>query len=83
MYANPRVKDNDPTGYKSRKATEVKDELGIRAMDFPRYSPDLNPMDFFLWEEVERRMAKNAPAGQDPRYREAVLSCNRRGRDAR
>ena len=44
---------------------EVKDGLGITALDFPRYSPDLNPMDFFLWEEVERRMAKNAPPGPE------------------
>ena len=31
---------------------------GIHALDFPKYSPDLNPMDFFLWAEVNRRMSK-------------------------
>ena len=28
----------------------------------PVYSPDLNPLDFSLWDEVERRVLKNAPA---------------------
>ena len=26
------------------------------------YSPDLNPLDFFLWDEIERRMVANALA---------------------
>lgn len=60
-----RSEDNDPSGYKSKKALDAKDSLGITALDFPRYSPDLNPMDFFLWEEVERRMAKSAPPAPD------------------
>lgn len=57
------VEDNDPTGYKSNKAIEAKGHLGIRAMQFPKYSPDLNPLDFYLWDAVERRMrqAKTAP----------------------
>ena len=24
----------------------------------PRYSPDLNPLDYFLWPEIEHRMVK-------------------------
>ena len=24
--------------------------------DFLRYSPDLNPLDFYVWSEIERRM---------------------------
>ena len=27
----------------------------------PAYSPDLNPLDYCLWTEVERRMVANAP----------------------
>ena len=26
-------------------------------MTFPTYSPDLNPLDFSLWQEVDNRMA--------------------------
>ena len=55
------LEDNDPVGYKSNKAIKAKQELCIDAMSFPRYSPDLNPMDYFVWEEVEARMTKNKP----------------------
>jgi len=59
------LEDNDPTGYKSKLATKVKDKLGIKPITFPRYSPDLNPLDFFLWAEVERRMAQHGfPKGE-------------------
>ena len=57
------LEDNEPMGYKSRKAIEATDELSTKAIQYPRYSPDLNPMDFFLWAEVERRMfAAKAPS---------------------
>ena len=59
------LEDNDPSGYKSRKATDAKRELGITTIEFPRYSPDLNPMDFFLWAEVDRRMVANAPTARE------------------
>ena len=51
------AEDNDPQGYKSNAAKEAKEKLRIRTVDWPRYSPDLNPLDFFLWAEVSRRMA--------------------------
>jgi hypothetical protein len=55
------LEDNDPVGYKSNKAEKAKKDVGIVAMSFPRYSPDLNPMDYFLWEEVASRMGENEP----------------------
>jgi len=55
------VEDNDPVGNKSGEAVSAKRAFNITAVQFPRYSPDLNPMDYFLWQEVEKRMAKNAP----------------------
>ena len=42
------VEDNDPTGYKSRKGMEAKKAVNIKAMAWPRYSPDLMPLDFSL-----------------------------------
>ena len=51
------LEDNDPTGYKSKKALAAKKDLLIQPIEYPRYSPDLNPLDYFLWSEVERRMA--------------------------
>lgn len=50
------LEDNDRTGYKCKKAIAAKKELGIKPIAFPRYSPDLNPLDFFLWSEVLRKM---------------------------
>ena len=55
------IEDNDPTGYKSGKAKRTKSALGIKAVPFPRYSPDLNPLDFSLWDAVEARVLKNTP----------------------
>ena len=53
------MEDNDPVGYKSRKAEKAKKECKITPVSLLRYSPDLNPLDYFLWSEVERRMAKH------------------------
>ena len=45
--------DNDPTGYKSGKAKQAKKEVGIEAVPMPTSSPDLNPLDFSLWQQVD------------------------------
>ena len=47
------LEDNDPTGYKSNKAIDEKKKLHIEAVTFPTYSPDLNPLDYSIWEAVE------------------------------
>ena len=59
------VEDNDPSGYKSGKAIQAKKDLGIRVMALPRYSPDLNPLDYFLWADIDRRMNLSAPRGRE------------------
>ncbi|CAE8648788.1 unnamed protein product [Polarella glacialis] len=46
------IEDNDPSGYKCKVAVAAKKELGIKAVQFPRYSPDLNPLDYSLWDEA-------------------------------
>ncbi|CAK0878955.1 unnamed protein product [Prorocentrum cordatum] len=60
------LEDNDPRGYKSKKAVDCKRRgLKITPIKFPKYSPDLNPLDYFLWAEVNRRMAEqSAPANE-------------------
>ena len=59
------AKDNDPTGYKSRKAIVAKRSLKIKTVSWPRYSPDLMPLDFCLWSDINRRMDKTAPVGRE------------------
>ena len=68
------LEDNDPTGYKSGKAIEAKKELGIQPIQFPRYSPDLNPLDFFLWSDIQVRLDATAPRGKESRdkYKERL-----------
>ena len=39
----------------------AKADVGITVVPSPPYSPDLNPLDYFVWDEIERRMLANAP----------------------
>ena len=55
------LEDNDPTGFKSNVAKGAKAELKLQPLEFPTYSPDINPLDYALWDEVERRMAACTP----------------------
>ena len=50
------MEDNDPTGYKSSAAQAVKEELGITVMSLPPRSPDLNVLDYALWNAMNRRL---------------------------
>jgi hypothetical protein len=61
------LEDNDPTGYKSGEARQAKADLSIVPIEFPTYSPDLNPCDYALWDEVERRMDQQAAPKNESR----------------
>ena len=50
------LEDNDPSGYKSKAAVKAKKLSGMKVLEIPKRSPDLNPMDFRIWHEVNRRM---------------------------
>ena len=52
------LEDNDPAGYKSGKAKDAKAEVNIVTDDLPRRSPDLNILDYFIWNAVNRAMRK-------------------------
>ena len=49
------VEDNDPVGFKSAAGIAAKKAAGIKPVDWPSYSPDLNALDFSLWAEIEQR----------------------------
>ena len=59
------LEDNDPTGYNASKGKAAKRQLGLKSIEWLRYSLDLNPLDFSLWWEIEKRIAKKAPAGHE------------------
>ena len=49
--------------YKSNKAKIGKGFLGIHALEFHKYPPDLMPLDYGVWDEVARRMSKQKIKG--------------------
>ena len=59
------LEDNDPTGFKSSKGAASKKECGIKAESLPRYSADLNPLDYSLWADIERRMLSTKKRGKE------------------
>ena len=50
------MEDNDPTGYKSSVAIKAKQAAKIEVIALPPRSPDLNPLDYAIWAEVNKRM---------------------------
>ena len=52
------LEDNDPTGFKSKKAIQAKAESRIETFDLPKRSPQLNVLDYTVWSEINKRMRK-------------------------
>ncbi|CAK0848329.1 unnamed protein product, partial [Prorocentrum cordatum] len=73
--------DNDPTGYKNSEGLEAKTAHVIQTLDLPRRWPDLNPLDFAFWADLNRRMRDAERARPAPR-REARAECVERFRRA-
>ena len=81
------LEDNDPTGFKSNKGVEAKNNAKIDVFEIPKRSPDLSVMDYAVWKAVNHRMRqqeKDWPAGRREtrvqylsRLRKAALSLPR------
>ena len=56
------AEDNDPAGFKRGKAVAEKKHLHIKTIPWPRYSPDMMPLDFCLWDDISKHMDATAPA---------------------
>jgi len=52
------LRDNDPTGYESGKGLQAEATAGFgnRRIELGPKSPDVNPLDFFFWDEITKRM---------------------------
>ena len=64
------MEDNDPSGFKSGRGKAAKEENKMKTIDQPPYSPDLNPLDFCIWAEIEKRaLSQRAPRETAAAYR--------------
>ena len=52
------LEDNDPSGYKSKRAIAAKAANKIDVLELPRRSPDLNPLDYGSWAELNKRLRR-------------------------
>jgi len=50
------LEDNDPSGFKTKKATVSKKRAKISSFDLPKRSPQLNVLDYAVWSEISTRM---------------------------
>jgi transposase len=54
------LQDNDPK-HRSRLVQEWLHNHGVQCLDFPPYSPDLNPMEH-VWADIARRVERQQPS---------------------
>ena len=50
------LRDNDPKGYQTGKGLKAESSAGFTVIRLPVYRPDLNPLDFYAWHEIEKKM---------------------------
>jgi hypothetical protein len=59
------VEDGDPKGYQSNLGKNAKKEQGIVSWKLPPRTPQLMPLDFCLWHEIERRVLQEKKKGKE------------------
>ena len=59
------IEDGDRKGYQTKKCIKAKAELKIKSMVLPPRSPALMPLDYALWERIEKIMNEGAPTGHE------------------
>lgn len=64
------LEDNDPVGYKSKAAVDVKASEKVVVYPIPKRSPDLNPLDFGFWSRVNSRLP--GPRGALPSWQARI-----------
>ena len=50
---------------RARSRAALRKGLKMTPVPFPKYSPDLNPLDYFVWAEVNKRMGSQSPPANE------------------
>ncbi len=58
-------RDQDPTGYATKKGRKAEADAGITVAEVPHRRPGLNPLDFTFHDAVERKMKETEPAAPE------------------
>jgi transposase len=75
------LEDNDPAGYKATAAVAEKRKLGMKVMELPPRSPDLNCLDYSLWSRINKKLRAQEKAFP-PQKKETKDECLKRLRSA-
>ena len=67
------MEDNDPAGFKSSLGRKAKKANRMKELNQPPYSPDLNPLDFSIWAQVQGKALKGRRANETKqRYKQRL-----------
>jgi hypothetical protein len=53
------VEDGDPAGYQSSRGKRAKKEAKIKSLVLPPRTPQWMPLDFSVWNEIERKVLQS------------------------
>ena len=59
------VEDGDRKGNQSGKGVAAKATLGIRSMTLPPRTPSWMPLDYALWDRIQKDVLEAAPDGRE------------------
>ena len=59
------VEDGDRKGFQSNKGKAAKAEVGIAPLVLPPRTPSLMPLDYKIWDEIDKLVLQTAPAGNE------------------
>lgn len=59
------IEDGDRKGFQSTKGKDAKADQKIVSMTLPPRSPDIMPLDYCLWDEIEDRVCAKTVTGKE------------------
>lgn len=67
------VEDNDPSGFNSNAGKLAKQTANIQVIKLPKRRPDLNPLDYSFWNDVNERV-EEANVGKKSESRQSYIN---------